>query len=164
IAYSTLSLIAFLAFLYFRRFFTRPVVAWTIMSLAILAAGWAMTDPNFRAIVTKPDNVPIPLLIISVGFFTWLAMRQAVINDERMARGEPPVEKTEDEKVLVWPDLVYTELICMIVVTFALIIWAVYLKAPLEQPATSAKAPNPSKAPWYFLGLQEMLVYYDPWM
>jgi quinol-cytochrome oxidoreductase complex cytochrome b subunit len=74
------------------------------------------------------------------------------------------LEKVEDEKVLVWPDLVYTELICMIVATFVLIIWAVLLKAPLEQPATSAKAPNPSKAPWYFLGLQEMLVYYDPWM
>jgi len=40
----------------------------------------------------------------------------------------------------------------------------VVLKAPLEQPASSAKAPNPSKAPWYFLGLQEMLVYFDPWM
>src|SRR5438105_14018956 len=52
----------------------------------------------------------------------------------------------------------------MIVVNFLLVVWAVALKAPLEQPATSAKAPNPSKAPWYFLGLQEMLVYYDPWM
>jgi hypothetical protein len=50
------------------------------------------------------------------------------------------------------------------VVTFILIVWSTALKAPLEQPATSAKAPNPSKAPWYFLGLQEMLVYYDPWM
>jgi hypothetical protein len=52
----------------------------------------------------------------------------------------------------------------MVIATAALIVWAVLLKAPLEQPATSAKAPNPSKAPWYFLGLQEMLVYYDPWM
>jgi hypothetical protein len=38
------------------------------------------------------------------------------------------------------------------------------LQAPLEEPASSVKTPNPSKAPWYFLGLQEMLVYYDPWM
>ena len=38
------------------------------------------------------------------------------------------------------------------------------LQAPLEQPASSTTAPNPSKAPWYFLGLQEMLVYFDPWM
>ncbi len=37
------------------------------------------------------------------------------------------------------------------------------MKAPLEEPASSVKTPNPSKAPWYFLGLQEMLVYFDPW-
>jgi hypothetical protein len=45
-----------------------------------------------------------------------------------------------------------------------LIFWAIWLQAPLEEPASSVKTPNPSKAPWYFLGLQEMLVYYDPWM
>jgi hypothetical protein len=104
------------------------------------------------------------MLIFSVGFFTWLPMRQAVINDDRLARGEPPMEKLEEEKVLVWPDLVYTELICMVICTFGLVIWAVALKAPLEQPASSSRIPNPSKAPWYFLGLQEMLVYFDPWM
>src|SRR5437868_5290316 len=96
--------------------------------------------------------------------FKDMTTRKGALNDARMAGGQPPEEKTRDEKVLVWPDLVYTELICMIAVTFILVIWAVLLKAPLEQPATSAKAPNPSKAPWYFLGLQEMLVYYDPWM
>ena len=37
-------------------------------------------------------------------------------------------------------------------------------KAPLEEPANPTWAPNPAKAPWYFLGLQEMLVYFDPWM
>ena len=45
-----------------------------------------------------------------------------------------------------------------------LLIWAYYLDAPLEEPASPARTPNPSKAPWYFLGLQEMLVYYDPWL
>ena len=135
-----------------------------MLQLSLLFGGWAMTDPNFREIVAKEDNVPITMLIYSVGFFTWVALYRAVQNDERIARGEPVLEKLDDEKVLVWPDLVYTELIAMIIATFVLIIWAVLLKAPLEQPATSAKAPNPSKAPWYFLGLQEMLVYYDPWM
>ena len=76
----------------------------------------------------------------------------------------PPLEKLDDEKVLVWPDLVYTEMICMIALTAFLIFWAIWLQAPLEEPASSVKTPNPSKAPWYFLGLQEMLVYYDPWM
>src|SRR5262249_16785789 len=141
-----------------------PSVAWAALNLLLLGGGWSMTDPYFQQILLKPDNVPIPLLIFSVGYFTWLAMRRAVLNDERIARGEPPLEKVEDEKVLVWPDLVYTELIAMIICTFALVVWSVALKAPLEAPASSAKAPNPSKAPWYFLGLQEMLVYYDPWM
>jgi hypothetical protein len=52
----------------------------------------------------------------------------------------------------------------MIALTAVLIFWAIWLQAPLEEPASSVKTPNPSKAPWYFLGLQEMLVYYDPWM
>jgi len=164
ILYSTLSVVAFIVFLRYREFLTEPFVAWLILDLFLLTSGWAITDPNFRLIVTKEDNVPIVLLVFSVGFFTWLAFRKAVVNDRRIAKGEAPVEKLEDDKVLVWPDLVYTELIAMIVATFILVIWAVLLKAPLEQPASSAKAPNPSKAPWYFLGLQEMLVYYDPWM
>jgi hypothetical protein len=164
ILYTALSVAGFCLFLYYRRFFTQPPVAWLMLNVALIAGGWSMTDPNFRLIVTKEDNVPITILIFTVGFFTWFAMRRAVINDDRIAQGEPPLETSENDKVLVWPDLVYTELIAMIVVTFLLVVWAVALKAPLEQPATSAKAPNPSKAPWYFLGLQEMLVYYDPWM
>jgi hypothetical protein len=164
ILYSTLSVIGFVLFLYYRKALTEPPVAWTILNLSFLIGGWSMTDPEFRKIINKEDNVPITMLIYAVGFFTWVGMRKAVLNDERIARGEPPAETAENDKVLVWPDLVYTELIAMVVVTFILVVWSVVLKAPLEQPATSAKAPNPSKAPWYFLGLQEMLVYYDPWM
>src|SRR5262249_13641491 len=164
ILYTVVSILVFAALLYWRKFLTRPIVAWTILNIILLLGGWSMTDWNFRQIVGKADNVPITMLIFSVGFFTWLALHKAVENDERLVKAEPPLEKLEDDKVLVWPDLVYTELICMVVCTFALVVWAIVLKAPLEQPATSAKAPNPSKAPWYFLGLQEMLVYYDPWM
>ena len=64
----------------------------------------------------------------------------------------------------MWPDLVYTELISLILCSVVLIVWSILLKAPLEQPANRAVTPNPSKAPWYFLGLQEMLVYFDPWL
>src|SRR5437763_2815929 len=52
----------------------------------------------------------------------------------------------------------------MVALTAVLLLWAIALQAPLEEPASSVKTPNPSKAPWYFLGLQEMLVYFDPWM
>jgi hypothetical protein len=164
VTYTILSIIAFTALLYWRRFFTNPQVAWAALMLSLLGAGWSFTDPNFRSIVAKEDNVPITMLIYSVAFFTWLGLYRAVQNDNRIKEGQPVLEKLDDEKVLVWPDLVYTELIAMIICTVVLVLWAVLLKAPLEQPATTAKAPNPSKAPWYFLGLQEMLVYFDPWM
>ncbi len=164
VTYFVLSVTGLVLFLYYRRFFTDPVVAWSILQVGLLFGGWGMTHANFRNIIVKPDNIPITMLIFSVGYFTWLSMRKAVINDELLAKGEPPVEKLEDDKVLVWPDLVYTELIAMVVCTFILTVWAVFLKAPLEPPADYKSIPNPSKAPWYFLGLQEMLVYFDPWM
>jgi hypothetical protein len=121
-------------------------------------------DPNFRLIITKPDNVPIVGLIFLLVFFTWYAIREAVLNDRRIAAGHGPIEKAESDRVWVWPDLVYTELISLILCSVVLILWSIFLKAPLEQPANRSVTPNPSKAPWYFLGLQEMLVYFDPWL
>ena len=121
-------------------------------------------DPNFRQIVTKPDNVPIVGLIFLLAFFVWYSIREGVLNDRRIAAGQGPIEKAESDRVWVWPDLVYTELISLILCSVVLIVWSIFLKAPLEQPANPANTPNPSKAPWYFLGLQEMLVYFDPWM
>lgn len=147
-----------------RKFFVKPVVAWVIFNLMLIAMGMSMVDPEFSAIVTKPDNVPIVGLVFLLAFFTWLATYRAVQNDERTEKGLPPLEAEDSEKILVWPDLVYTEMICMVALTAFLILWAIALQAPLEEPASSVKTPNPSKAPWYFLGLQEMLVYFDPWM
>jgi hypothetical protein len=121
-------------------------------------------DPNFRLIVTKPDNVPIVGLIFLLVFFVWYSLREGVLNDRRIAAGQGPIEKAESDRVWVWPDLVYTELISLILCSVILIVWSILLKAPLEQPANPANTPNPSKAPWYFLGLQEMLVYFDPWL
>lgn len=160
----TLGTTAFLVLLFvFRKFFVQPMVAWSIFNISLLLLGLSMADENFAAIVMKPDNVPIVGLVFLLAFFTWVATKQAVVNDERIRQGLPVMEKVNDEKVLVWPDLVYTELICMVGVAALLLVWAIFLPAPLEEPASSVKTPNPSKAPWYFLGLQEMLVYFDPW-
>ena len=156
--------LAFIAVLRWRRFFANGLVGWAIVNVFLLYFGLSMTDYDFRDIVTKPDNVPIVGLLILVGYFDWFALRRAVINDARIAQGLPTLEELEPEKTLTWPDLVYTELICMVVLTIVLVVWGIVLQAPLEQPASSTVAPNPSKAPWYFLGLQEMLVYFDPWI
>ena len=156
--------IAFFLMYKYRKTLANGIVAWGIVNAFLLFFGLSMTDYDFRDIVTKPDNVPIVGLIVLVGFFTWVSLRRAVINDSRMALGMPNLEELEPEKTLTWPDLVYTELIAMVAQTIFLVVWAIALQAPLEQPASSTTAPNPSKAPWYFLGLQEMLVYFDPWM
>lgn len=162
--YSVGSMVFLLILFFLRKYVVQPPMAWALLNLAALLMGMSLTDQNFAAIVTKPDNVPIVGLVFLLGFFTWLSAYQAVRNDERLKQGLGPEEKLDEEKVLVWPDLVYTELICMVALTAFLIVWAIALQAPLEEPASSVKTPNPSKAPWYFLGLQEMLVYYDPWM
>jgi len=146
------------------RWWTKPLVFATIFGLFILGYFGSMGDANFRSIVAKPDNVPITIMVISVMICIWLAFRRAALNDARLAAGLPLLEEDKDDKVLVWPDLVYTELICLVIATAGLTLWAIISKAPLEQPANPGYAPNPAKAPWYFLGLQEMLVYFDPWM
>jgi len=137
---------------------------WGLMAFLVALFGFGLTDENFNLIITKPDNVPIVGLIFLLLFFTWYSVRQGVLNDRRIAAGKPPIEKDEEDRVWTWPDLVYTELIAIVICTIIIIVWSIALEAPLEQPANSANTPNPSKAPWYFLGLQEMLVYFDPWL
>ncbi len=144
---------------------------WTNTGALVMFAGITLflilgyTDKNAVTILTKPDNIPIILMMYLVPFTMWLAMSQAYSNDARLARGEKPNEYNDPkDKVLVWPDLVYIELISLLLFMVFLTVWSVYIGAPLEEPANPAATPNPSKAPWYFLGLQEMLVYFDPWI
>ncbi len=165
VTYFFTSVIGFGAMIRYREKWTEPPFALRILIGVLAVLGLSMFNDHFREISTKSDNVPIFLMVFSVGFFTWLSFRQAVVNDRRLSQGQPPVEKeTSDKKVYVWPDLVYIEFISTIVAGVALMVWSLALHAPLEQAATPAWTPNPSKAPWYFLGLQEMLVYYDPWL
>jgi hypothetical protein len=164
VIYFALSILLFLLIVWLRKWLVRPTVGWLLLNASLLFLGLSMTDYDFRQIVGKPDNVPIVGMLFLVGYFTWLYFQKAVENDRRIAAGLPKLEDEQAQQVLVWPDLVYTEMICMILVTVVLIFWGVGLPAPLEEPASAVKTPNPSKAPWYFLGLQEMLVYYDPWM
>ena len=159
----TLATVGFLLSLKYTQVWTKKA-AYIVGAIMVGFYLFSLTDPDFVAIVAKPDNVPITFMLFLVAFFTWYAMYQGVENDKRLADGEPPLEKQEEEKVWVWPDLVYVEFLCMIILGIGLLVWSIALPAPIEQPANPADSPNPSKAPWYFLGLQEMLVYFDPWL
>src|SRR5215471_15646908 len=118
-------------------------VGYGVLGALLAFFAFGTFDSNFRLIVTKPDNVPIVGLIFLLVFFVWYSIREAVLNDRRIAGGKGPVEKDESDRVWVWPDLVYTELISLILCSVVLIIWSILLKAPLEQPANPANTPNP---------------------
>ena len=128
-------------------------------------------------ILSLPDNVPIIGLMILIPFYTWYAFRQAFANDRLIEQleADPEMAKTHHRKtqsfkkgwareVHVWPYLLRIEFLATIIVTAILMVWSITLDAPLEAPANPTLTMNPSKAPWYFLGLQEMLVYFDPWI
>ena len=79
---------------------------------------------------------------------------------------EVPIKKAGsgiEEKLHTWPFLVRNEFLMSLLVLAVLTIWSLTINAPLEEPSNPTRTPNPSKAPWYFLGLQEMLVFFDPW-
>ncbi len=127
-------------------------------------------------ILSTPDNIPIAALAILVPFFTWLGLRQArqtdqlieqLENDKELAKSHHrkihPYQKGWARELPVWPFLLRVEFLATIIVTVLLFVWSITLDAPLEEPANASLTPLTSKAPWYFVGLQEMLVYFDPW-
>ena len=72
-----------------------------------------------------------------------------------------PQARARDEEVLVWPDLVFVEFISAVLFTITFLLLSVFINAPLLNRANPDVTPNPSKAPWYFLNLQELLLHMD---
>jgi hypothetical protein len=76
--------------------------------------------------------------------------------------GVQRVEREQGDRINVFPHLVTSELLSLVVVTAALIVFSTFVNAPLRELANANLTPNPSKAPWYFLALQELLAYFHP--
>jgi len=148
---------------YARRWLVRPMVGLTFLNLAIIWLGASLLDPDFAAEVGRPDNVAVVGMLLLMAGCLWAAAHSAVENDRRLTVHQPPVEAEDNQRVLVWPDLVAIELVATLLIGAGLIAWSLLLAAPLEGPANPAVTPNPAKAPWYFLGLQELLVFADAW-
>ncbi|MEA2581661.1 MAG: menaquinol-cytochrome c reductase cytochrome b/c subunit [Actinomycetota bacterium] len=72
------------------------------------------------------------------------------------------VEREQGDRVNTWPHLLIEEFVAMFVLLAGMAIFSTFVQAPLRELANPNLTPNPSKAPWYFLGLQELLRYFHP--
>src|SRR5215211_7933246 len=88
------------------------------------------------------------------------AKRQKLLELVRGRALARPTDLAEDE-VMVWPSLVVVEAVCATVFLMLLTVVSVLVNAPLTARANPNQTPNPSKAPWYFLNLQELLLHMD---
>jgi quinol---cytochrome c reductase cytochrome c subunit, bacillus type len=82
----------------------------------------------------------------------------AVVKQEAITR----VEKQLEDSVFVWPHLLVREFLSAVLMTVVLTVTSLVIDAPLEAHSNPNLTPNPAKAPWYFLGLQEELHYFPP--
>ena len=72
------------------------------------------------------------------------------------------VKASPGDKVHVWPHLLAAEFTAALFITAFTLVFSLFINAPLLELANHNETPNPSKAPWYFLGLQELLTMFDP--
>ena len=119
---------------------------------------------NLLKIISKPDNVAIVIMMVLMGFFAVYAFYLAFKNDRKPDETKLEENKFLKEKIHTWPFLVRKEFLAVLLVMVLLLLWSIAFDAPLEEHSSPNLTPNPAKAPWYFLGLQELLVYFDPWI
>lgn len=85
----------------------------------------------------------------------------AVITQKAGAKETVRQKREREQELLVWPDLVFVEFICAVLFTVVFVLLSVMFNAPLLNKANAGITPDPSKAPWYFMNLQELLLHMD---
>src|SRR5205823_4966104 len=76
--------------------------------------------------------------------------------------GVQRVEREQGDRINTFPHLMVEEFVALLIVSVLLVVFSTFVNAPLRELANPNLTPNPSKAPWYFLGLQELLRYFHP--
>jgi quinol-cytochrome oxidoreductase complex cytochrome b subunit len=105
--------------------------------------------------------IPLTLMGI-VSFHIWRVRKDTLTIPHRLDGSIDGGSSPQVEKVTTLPHLVSRELVFALVMTGAILLWSVWVNAPLEAAANPDHSPNPAKAAWYFMGLQELLLHFHP--
>ncbi len=105
----------------------------------------------------------IPLVLMGIiSFHIWRVRKDSLTIPHKLDGSIDGGNGTQIEKVTTLPHLVSRELVFALVMTGAILLWSVWVNAPLEAAANPDLSPNPAKAAWYFMGLQELLMHFHP--
>jgi len=110
------------------------------------------------AVLDRPAAAGVPAKVAAAA----AARREQVASVARRDGPAPGAQEQTERLVYVWPHLVTIEFVAAMLMMLTLVVVGVVLQAPLEAHANPDKTPNPSKAPWYFLNLQELLLHMHP--
>ena len=135
-------------------------VPWFGFALQKLIRGGPDIGPATLRIFYAVHTAVVPILLFSLmGFHFWRVRHARGLVIPRRPGAEPP---EPPERVPSLPDLLLREAVVATALTAAVMLLAIFLDAPLADPANPGLSPNPTKAPWYFAGLQELLLHLHP--
>ena len=155
------------------RFYVLHVVVLpTILTMFVAIHFWrirkdgGLAKPEESAPVPVPVSVEIEQAVPVVASAAVVAAESAPrrFTIQGLVRGPfVKVGKLEEDTVFSWPNLLIAELVVLLITIIGVMAVSIFFNAPLEHPVNVMHPPNPAKAPWYFLGLQEQVSYSAFW-
>jgi len=121
------------------------------------AAPPAAPAPAAAAVAERPAGAGVPAKVAAAA-----AQRREQVAAVAKREPAPSAAEQSERLVYVWPHLVTIEFLAAILILLSMVVVSIILQAPLEAHANPDRTPNPSKAPWYFLNLKELLLHMHP--
>jgi quinol-cytochrome oxidoreductase complex cytochrome b subunit len=135
-------------------------VPWIGYSLQKMIQGGGDIGPDTLSIFFAIHTAVMPVLMaMLMAFHFWRVRKAGGLVIPRLPKESPVKQPTRIPTV---PDLILREAVVAAVLMAIVMLWSVFMNAPLANPANPGLSPNPTKAPWYFAGLQELLMHVHP--